>query len=294
MKGLQESRKSFEASFDKLFEAYPELKQRAACGLCGRGSQCLGYDDEISRDHDVENGFIIWLCDDDFEKFGYLIKKEYQRLFASHKEDSIYGIYSVGEFIKSTVSAVPQSPIDWLNIPEHALLSATNGEIFYDGAGEISNIRNTIKNCPKDVFIKRASAHLSLASQAGEYNFSRLMERGDIGSATLAIAEFVKHIIYATHAIYQCFTPFYKWQLRSLSEFDEELCSKLNMLLLSQKSYSQLENNLHTIALIAKHIKNIANLPIKSDSLGDMAIYMQSLISDKSLNSLHLMDYGVE
>lgn len=66
------------------------------------------------------------------------------------------------------------------------------------------------------------------------------------------------------------------------------------MLLLSQKSYSQLENNLHTIALISKHIKNIANLPIKSDSLGDMAIYMQSLISDKSLNSLHLMDYGVE
>lgn len=290
--GLTESKNSFNFAFDKLFEAYPELKNRVACGLCGRGSQCLSYDDEYSRDHDFENGFAVWLSNDDFANVGDSLKREYIRLFPNHKENTIYGIHSIDEFIRNSVGSLPKKPIDWLNIPEHALLSAVNGEIFYDGAGEITGIREHLQNCPKDAYLKRISAHLALASQAGEYNFYRMSERGDIGSATLSIMEFCKHIIYATHAMYRRYTPFYKWQLRSLSELDEELYTLVNKLILSSKNYSQLDNNMHTINLISQHINSLQRIDTKS--LGDTAIYIHGLIRDEDINALHLMDYGVE
>ena len=62
MKGLDISRAFYrEYGEPMLRERFPELVPLLAAGLFGSGSECYGYDDEISRDHDFEPGFCLFL-----------------------------------------------------------------------------------------------------------------------------------------------------------------------------------------------------------------------------------------
>ena len=66
MKGIELSLKFYEQYGKEMIEGqFAELKGRIAVGLVGHGSECFGFDDEISRDHDFEPGFCLWLTDDD-------------------------------------------------------------------------------------------------------------------------------------------------------------------------------------------------------------------------------------
>ena len=62
MKGLELSRAYFEShGLPMLKEQFSEVMPFLSAGLVGSGSEVLGYDDEISEDHDFEPGFIIFI-----------------------------------------------------------------------------------------------------------------------------------------------------------------------------------------------------------------------------------------
>ena len=65
----------------------PGLIERMAVGLAGEGSECFGYDDAISRDHDWGPGFCVWLTQADDQAYGSAAREIYRKLpraFAGH------------------------------------------------------------------------------------------------------------------------------------------------------------------------------------------------------------------
>ena len=81
MKGLELCRLYYEqVGAPALKERFPEVMSRAAVGLSGQGSDCLGLDDEFSRDHDFGPGFIVWLNEADYELCGAALQSAYEAL----------------------------------------------------------------------------------------------------------------------------------------------------------------------------------------------------------------------
>lgn len=62
MRGLELAERFYEeVGRPLLTEEYPFELPRIAVGLVGEGSECFGFDDEVSRDHDWGPGFCICL-----------------------------------------------------------------------------------------------------------------------------------------------------------------------------------------------------------------------------------------
>jgi len=81
MKGLELSEKYFDAyGMPLIRRRIKEYESRIAAGLVGDGSECYGFDDEISRDHDWGLGFCIWLTENDYEKIGKELEYEFSKL----------------------------------------------------------------------------------------------------------------------------------------------------------------------------------------------------------------------
>ena len=83
MNGIELSKAYYE-QFGKpmLEERFPELLPYLACGVCGSGSESFGFDDEISRDHDLEPGFCIFLPGEDVvdRRSAFLLERAYASL----------------------------------------------------------------------------------------------------------------------------------------------------------------------------------------------------------------------
>ena len=91
MKGLELSKKYYEEyGRAMILETAPQLADRFAAGLAGDGSQCFGFDDEISRDHDFAPGFCIWLADEDFALFKKMIENNLKVFYGHNKRGEDY------------------------------------------------------------------------------------------------------------------------------------------------------------------------------------------------------------
>ena len=81
MKGVELSEKYFEKfGMPMLEKDFAFLLPTLSAGLVGQGSECLFFDDDVSKDHDFEPGFCIFLSDADYEKYGFDLTRAYNKL----------------------------------------------------------------------------------------------------------------------------------------------------------------------------------------------------------------------
>ena len=205
MKGLELSRAFWEdAVRPAIRETCPVLLPRLAAGLCGGGSDCLGYDDELSHDHGYAAGCMLFLAPEDAETHGFLLSALYDRLprefqgvkteHRSRQGNGRYGVKTTEQFLleQTGLFHTPETWREWMAIPSYALAAACAGEIFYDGSGDMTGIRETLRTgMPEDVRIKKIAGHAALMAQSGQYNVSRCRRHGEESAARLACCEFV-------------------------------------------------------------------------------------------------------
>lgn len=231
MKGMDLSRAYCERYAASLFAGSLEgLRQRCALGLVGPGSECLGFDDQISRDHDFGPGFCIWLEPADFAAFGAELQRRYDELpreFMGYRRVSTplsgkrTGVFDADEFrMRYTgLASAPSSSKEWLFIPQQLLAEFTAGEIFSDPAGVMARRRAPyLAFYPQAVVQKKVAAELAGMAQAGQYNLPRCVRRHDLVAANAARAEFITSLMVVMHLISGVYMPFYKWSFRSLKE----------------------------------------------------------------------------
>ena len=232
-----------------LEERYPQYRNRIAVGLMGHGSDCYGFDDAISRDHDFGPGFCLWLTSEDYQAIGDQLQKDYEALptefmgFGS-RTDSVrakganrrVGVFEIGAFFESLTGyrqAPPEDhPHEWLLLDEATLAAATNGRIFADPLGQMLATRQGFKAMPDDVRFCLISRRLGMIAQAGQYNLPRSLQRGDGAAAMLSINEFVKVcaslIFLINNPLTVGYLPYYKWTFAALRRLSGRMATRLS------------------------------------------------------------------
>ena len=308
MKGLELCRSYYyEVGKPELERLFPEEMGRAAVGLSGQGSDCLGLEDEVSRDHDFGPGFCIWLSDEDYDKKGAAMQRVYDILpkeyMGFERKDSHKGALRVGvmrtkDFYRYYIGCpgVPDTLMRWLRIQEHFLATCTSGEVFEDGLGEFTRVREGLLPCyPEDVRLKKLAARAATMAQSGQYNYPRLMRRGDPSGARLALAEFLNAALSMLYLLNFRYEPFYKWQFagaQGLVAMSDALPYLREIACLSTR---------RDAGQIASHIENVAGAAIRElklqglteaqgDYLEPHAYSIMSKIEDPELGVLHVME----
>ncbi len=307
MKGLEEARKFYEeAGAEMISRNFGDFENRIAVGLVGHGSECFGFDDQTSRDHDFETGFCIWLTKDDEEKIGFRLMRAYDKLVKSVNgeradrvvENGFQGVFVTGDFYRryTGCDGAPKTWQDWLYTNSAYFAEATNGEVFRDDLGEFTKIRNEILHgMPEDVRIKKIGSCSLKAAQSGQYNYARCLAHGEEGAAMLALFEFVTNAIELAFLLNRKHCPYYKWALRSMDGLDKfaELKQPLEYLLTADNDkagQSVKKAIVEDISLaLANEINAQFDLGVEGGFLEPYAYAIQKRIKNSDIRNLHIV-----
>lgn len=232
MKGLDLAERYFLAvGRPELARRFPDRLDRMAAGLVGDGSECFGFDDALSRDHDWGPSFCVWMEAEDFRACGRDVQtvldalpqtfEGYGPRRVSRWGEGRVGVFEVGDFYRRFIGMdrPPADPAEWLVLPENALAACTNGKVFTDPPGAFSRFRQALlRSYPEDVRRKKLAARCMTMGQAGQYNFPRCVKRQDRFAARYAETKFSADAISTVFLLNRAYAPFYKWMHRAVKD----------------------------------------------------------------------------
>ena len=310
MNGLELSKAFFaEFGMPMLEREFPDQLPLLAAGLFGSGSECYGYDDSVSRDHDFEPGFCLFLPDESIvsRRTAFLLERAYAKLpreYHGVRREILApvggprrGVLRISEFFSGKVGS-PDGVLSldqWLAVPENALAEATNGLVYYDAYGLVTEIRKRLSVFPEDVFRKRLAGNLLLMAQSGQYNYRRCLSHGELAAAQLAVVEFVDSAMSAIFLLNRKYQPFYKWRFRAFRELPllSDLADTFAFLLCSgNEGLMQAEKE----TMISEISRAVCSLLCEQELIGtpDPDLEMQAYevnnrIQDPNLRNSHIL-----
>jgi hypothetical protein len=217
-----------------IHDKFAEYEGRIAVGIAGEGSDCFGYDDFMSRDHDFGTGVCLWLTDEDMELFGDKLTSEYDRLAYTSGYSAISarlmerrGVMTIHDHYSNILgvdcdtAGCAMSDENWRRIDHACLATAVNGEVFRDDLGAFTRFRELLlAYYPESIYRERLADELHRFSAALQVNYARCMTRKDTVAAQMCRLEGLKAAMELFFLLKRVYPPYYKWTYRRLAELD--------------------------------------------------------------------------
>ena len=310
MTGIELARAYWEAyGIPMIREQFPDHEKIIAAALTGSGSECYGFDDEVSRDHDFEPGFCLFIPGEEIvdRRTAFQLERAYAKLpaefegFRRQRMSPVggqrHGVFRIAEYFTEKIGCPVEELTTerWLRLPDYALAEAVNGEVFRDDAGLLTGCRKILREMPEDIRRKRLAGHLLLMAQSGQYNYRRCLSHGETGAAQLAAGEFVRNTLSAVFLLNRNYMPYYKWSFRALRSLPdgEDLGRSLEWLLTTDNSEALAEDKYFCMEGIASEIiGQLQEQGLTEATCGDLEKHAYSVndgIRDGNVRNLHIL-----
>lgn len=235
--GLELSRLFYQYEVKPILDRnFPGLRYSAA--LIGWGSEVLGFDTALSRDHHWGPRVLLFLSENDSRRLRKRISdtlsaqlpvdfRGYSTNFSKPEPngirrpvrikrgpvDHMINIYTIRSFLMSRLRFDPKRRIkvsDWLSFQEQRLLELTSGEVYHDGLGELKRVRAKFAYYPNDIWrFLMAIQWLRIAEE--EAFVGRAGDVGDELGSQLVAARLVREIIKLSFMMERKYAPYSKW-----------------------------------------------------------------------------------
>lgn len=283
--GIQLAENLYETHVKPILQKnYPQLKYAAA--LIGPGSEVLGYDDEVSRDHHWGPRFQLFLTPEDLKQYsselhdvianqlpftfhGYSchwtqpIETDAGNQFLEEKHtyplNHRIEIHSVNSYLNKMlgIDHSQLSDLEWIQLPEQILLEVTKGKIFFDNFGHLTQVHQELSYFPENVRLFKLKTQWEQIGQEKTFVGRPNSTENDLNSQ-LEAARLVRKCVKVGFLIAKQYTPYFKWFGKAFQDLplSPQIHQKL-LETLSATTWSQREKFLSLVylALVEEMVK---------------------------------------
>jgi len=215
-----------------LRRAFPGLHHAAA--LIGSGSELMGFDDVLSRDHDWGSRVLLFVSEGDFATHAVAVVDAFAAAapaeFLGHplrlnrtrggdiegvRHDPRHGleVHTLEAMLRRTLALAldePRDALTWLGLSEQRLLTMTTGAVFHDDDGRLTAVRQRLSALPRDVRLYKLACQWRRIGEEQAF-VGRTGDRGDdLGSRVIA-ARLVRDAMRMAFLIEDRYAPYPKW-----------------------------------------------------------------------------------
>ncbi len=194
-----------------------------SAALLGWGSDVLGFDTARSTDHGWGPRLQIFVGDDAVEDVRAVIEAGLPGMFHSWpvrysrgEDDPVVhrvDVTTLRDWLTDRLAIDPRpglSSIDWLVIPQQALLGVVSGRIYADPAGELAAVRVTLAWYPRDAWLWLLACGWRRLDQEEPF-VGRTAEVGDELGSRIVTARQVREIMRLAFLLESTYAPYSKW-----------------------------------------------------------------------------------
>ncbi|GIP35657.1 DUF4037 domain-containing protein [Paenibacillus sp. J2TS4] len=198
-----------------LVDNYPSLLYSSA--LMGPGSEVLGYDTEMSTDHDWGPRVYLFLREEDIGYSEQIVESLRERapeqFYGFPVDVNMSVITTVPRYVDNCLGVNLNEPVrveDWLSVPSQSFLEITRGAVYRDDTGQLSVLRKQFHYYPHNIWLYLMASSWQRIGQEEHLMLRSGFTGDELGSAIIA-SRIVRDIINLCFLLERQYAPYPKW-----------------------------------------------------------------------------------